>query len=705
MTIDRRSLRNRLTRALIYAALPSAGALLWAPQPTRAQLPAVPPLARPAAQQAAAPARAARPTRYQVGQAGDISLNYVDTDVREIVRLILGEILKVNYSIDPGFQGTATIQTARPLKRDELITTLQALLTQAGGQLTYQNGIYRVSPQGDDANIPPLVASGSMEAGAQVVSLRYASAKQLAAILETYAGEGVKVLADPSRNVLILSGSASARQNVVNLVRVFDVDYLAGRSYALYPAKSGDPAKFAADLEAALQLDGDGALTGAVRIVPIEQANAVMVITRQPQYLDKIARLVEQLDKIKLSAGRNIHVYYLKNTQPADLQPLLQRAVNPSGNGATEEVAPGNLPPTAAPARIGSMTTGSAAPGAPAATGAPSNAATPAASPPPPGAANADTAQQNGGDPKGPQIIADKGNGALIIVATDSEYETIESAIRKLDVLPRQVLVEATIAEVTLNRDLQYGVQFYLQNGDGQIAFSNAQITSTTAINPANPRSTGTVFQSNFPGLAVSRTFGNVQAALQALKTITDVQVISAPKLLILDRQQASFQVGDLVPTITQSATSVITAGAPVVNNVQYQPTGVILTVTPQINSGGLVTLDIEQEVSDVLQTTSSTINSPTFQQRKIKTKVIVQDGDTISLAGLISDKKTKGDTGIPYLQEIPLLGTLFSTKTNNHDRTELIILLTPHVVNDQHQAQALTEELRHKLSASSIVP
>jgi general secretion pathway protein D len=725
MNIDRRGLRNRLTRALIYAALPSACALLLLPQPLRAQSPAVPPLTRPAppaagVQLAAAPvagqsmagppsapaARSVRPTRYKVGQAGDISLNYVDTDVREIVRLILGEILKVNYSIDPGFQGTVTIQTARPLKRDELIPTLQGLLTQAGGQLTYQNGIYRVSAQGDDANIPPLVANGSMEAGAQVVSLRYASAKQLATILETYAGEGVKVLADPTRNVLILSGSAGARQNVVNLARLFDVDYLAGRSYALYPVKSGDPAKFAADLEAALQLDGDGALTGAVKIVPIEQANAVMVIARQAQYLDRIARLVEQLDKIKLSAGRNIHVYYLKNTQPADIQPLLQRAVNPPSGGNSEEVSPGNLPPTAAPARIGSMTTGSTAPGTPPATGAPPNGATPAAAPPPPAAANTDTGQQNGGgDPRGPQIIADNSNGALIIVATDSEYETIESAIRKLDILPKQVLVEATIAEVTLNRDLQYGVQFYLQNGDGQIAFSNAQVTSTTTIDPASPRSTGTIFQSNFPGLAVSRTFGNVQAALQALKTITDVQVISAPKLLILDRQQASFQVGDLVPTITQSATSVITAGAPVVNNVQYQPTGVILTITPQINSGGLVTLDIEQEVSDVLQTTSSTINSPTFQQRRIKTKVIVQDGDTISLAGLISETKTKGNSGIPYLQEIPILGTLFSTKTNNHDRTELIVLLTPHVMNDQHEAKALTEELRHKLSASSLVP
>jgi general secretion pathway protein D len=174
---------------------------------------------------------------------------------------------------------------------------------------------------------------------------------------------------------------------------------------------------------------------------------------------------------------------------------------------------------------------------------------------------------------------------------------------------------------------------------------------------------------------------------------------------LILDRQEASFQVGDLVPTITQSATSTITAGAPVVNNVQYQPTGVILSVTPHINSGGLVTLDIEQEVSDVVPTTTSTINSPTFQQRRIKTKVMVQDGETISLAGLISEKKSQGNSGVPYLQDIPVFGTLFSTKNNNRDRTELLVLLTPRVVHDQREAKAMTEELKRKLSPSSILP
>lgn len=664
------------------------------------------------------PTLPARPQRYEIGQDGDISLNYVDADIHEVARLILGEILKRNYSVDPGIQGVVTIQTAHPLKRDELIPTLQGLLGQVGAQITYQNGIYRISQQGNDAEIPPMVGYSSMEAGSQVVLLRYASAKQLAAMLQPYVGDGVRLIADPSRNILIVSGTATARQNVVDLIRVFDVDYLAGQSYALYPAKSGDPSKMAADLQAALQLGGDGALAGAVKIVPIEEASAVMVITRQPAYLDRVGELIEQLDKVRLSAGRHVHVYYLKNTQPKNLQPILQRAFNPpSGGGGNEEAAPGNLPPTATAAQIGAPAANTGAPTNGAASALPvaqesqigaSNAAATAASQPP--APDTEANQQvAGGNAKGPQIIADTANSALIVVATESEYAQIEEAIRKLDILPMQVLVEATIAEVSLNKNLQYGVQFFLNNKEGQITLSNAQSGVPTVIDPANPLTNAQLFPGtlapNFPGFAVARTAGSVQAALQALKNITNVQIISAPELLIMDKQEATFQVGDLVPTITQSAISVTTAGAPVVNNVQYQATGVILNVTPRINSGGLVTLDIEQQVSDVVPTTSSSINSPTFQQRRVKTKVVVQDGETISLAGLISDNNTRGNSGIPLLQDIPVFGSLFSTKTNSHNRTELLVLLTPHVVHDQREARALTEELRRKLTPSGIVP
>jgi general secretion pathway protein D len=661
-----------------------------------------------------AASRAPPPQPSSTGN-GDISLNYVDTDIREIIRLILGDILKVNYTVDPGFMGTVTIQTPRPLKREALLPTLQSLLNQVGGILTYQNDIFRIGPGGDDTVIPALVESASAETGSQVVALRFASARQLATMLESYVGEGAKLLADPTRNVLVIIGSASARQNIADLIRVFDVDYLASQSYALFPAKSGDPAKFAADLQAALQLDNDGALTGAIKLVPVEQANAVMVIAQQPAYLDRVARLIAELDQVKNSAGRNIYVYYLKNVQAADVQPILQRAVNPPAGGGEAEIAPGNLPPTAQPAQVAGPP---ATPPTPANSQAPTRPATVGLGGAPASQTTAQTSNGAAGDlgqdvsganTRGPQIIADRTNSALVIVATEAEYAIIEAAIRKLDILPMQVMIEATVAEVTLNDSLQYGTQFYLANHEGQITLSNAVSGSPTVIDPTNPLSNSKLFPGtlapNFPGFAVARTVGSMQFALEALKSITDVQVISAPKLLVLDKQQASIQVGDLVPTITQSAESVITAGAPVVNNVQYQPTGVILTVTPRVNSGGLVTLDIEQEVSDVVPTTTSSINSPTFQQRRIKTKVVVQDGDTISLAGLISDKRFRDNSGVPFLGEIPVLGSLFSTRDKSAARTELLILLTPRVLYDQHDARALTEELRRKLTPSSLVP
>ena len=649
---------------------------------------------------------------YSAGK-GDISLNYVDADVREIARLILGETLMLNYTIDPGFMGAVTIQTARPLARDALLPALQGLLEQVGGTMTYQNGIFRIGLAGDEASVPSVVIGGNVQAGSQIVPLRFASARQLAALLEPYVGDAAGVIVDPARNVLVVTGSPSARQNVISLIQVFDVDYLAGQSYALFPAKSGDPAKIAADLEAALQLT-DGPLAGAVRIVVINEANAIMVIAQQPAYLDRVARLIAQLDQIKETGGRNIHVYFLRNAQAIDLQPILQRAVNPPSGGNIGEIAPSNLPPTVSPALVSTTAVATPTPATVQGptTAASSQGASAAANSPRPEAAGFETeiSQQNSGaNANGPQIIADRVNSALIVVATAAEYAIIESAIRKLDIIPMQVLIEATIAEVTLNDALQYGTQFFLNNSQGQATLSNAVSGSPTVINPTSTVTNAQLFPgilaANFPGLAIARTLGEQQFAVQALKGITDVQIISAPKLLILDKQQARLQVGDLVPTITQSATSVIAADAPVVNAIQYQATGVILTVTPRINSGGLVTLDIEQEVSDVVPTTSSSINSPTFQQRKIQTKVVVQDGETISLAGLISEKRFKQNSGVPLLQELPILGALFSTRTNSSARTELLVLLTPRVVSDQRDARALTEELRRKLAPSALVP
>jgi general secretion pathway protein D len=673
---------------------------------------------------------ARKATEHGTGAETDdegVTLNYVDTDVREIVRQVLGDILKVNYVIDSGFQGQATIQTSKPLKREELLPTLQTLLAQNGGSLTYQNGLFRIGPADDASVVPPVVDGQTTGMGSQVV-VRFASAKQLVAVLQPYVGDGAKILADPSRNVMVVSGSQSARTSVIDLIHVFDVDYLAGQSYALFPVKSGDPTKIAASLQKALQADGDNALAGSLSVIPVDQANAIMVVAHSSAYLDRAARLIKQIDRLADDGGRNLHVYYLKNVQAQDLQPVLQRAVNPPSGGATE-TAPGSVAPTSETAQISSAassagsTGGLPSPTSPGSSGTPGlggsdqNAITGASSPtgsttgtnsPPPPPAPDVGQQPAGAQANGPQIVADTKTNTLLIVSTEAEYAKIEAAIRRLDVTPMQVLIDVTVAEVTLNDNLSYGTQFFLSHQGNSAILSNAQSSTPTTVDTTGATTNSSLFNGqlapNFPGFAIARAVGNVQFAIQALKAITNVKIVSSPKLLVLDRQQARLEVGDLVPIISQTAQGVVTADSPIVNSVQYQQTGVILTVTPHVNSGGLVTMDIDQSVSQVVATTSSSINSPTFQQRKVTSKVAVQDGETISLAGLIQDTRTEGNSGIPILNEIPVIGDLFTTKSKIVGRTELLVLLTPRVVYDQHDARALTEELRNKFPITSAV-
>jgi len=300
------------------------------------------------------------------------------------------------------------------------------------------------------------------------------------------------------------------------------------------------------------------------------------------------------------------------------------------------------------------------------------------------------------------RIIANRRNNALLIYATPNEYAVLEGMLRKIDIIPLQVLIEATIAEVTLDDALSYGTQFFLGHGNnvsGTLAFA-APPTAPTAAAAAQGALTG--FATNFPGFVLNN---GIREAINALASVTQVKVLSAPQVTVMDNEPARLQVGALVPVIVQSQQSTLTANAPIVNSVEYRDTGVIMLVTPRVNSGGLVTLDISQEVSDVATTTSSNIDSPTFNQRLIRTRVAVQDGQTVGMAGLIRDRDSQGNSGIPLLKDIPLLGSLVSSQVNTRERTELLVLITPHVVHDQRDALALTEDLRNGLINAGLVP
>jgi len=292
-------------------------------------------------------------------------------------------------------------------------------------------------------------------------------------------------------------------------------------------------------------------------------------------------------------------------------------------------------------------------------------------------------------DAEGIRIVPNDENNSLLIYASPTEFGMIDAALKRLDVPPRQVLIEATLAEVTLTKELDYGVQWAYQGSKGPVVLSQS--------------GTGGIAQA-FPGFSyLYNGSTSVKAVLNALQSITRVTVLSNPKLMVLNNREATLQIGDQVPVTTQSALSVGTVGAPIVNTVQMMDTGVILRVTPRVNQNGLVQLDITQEVSDVVKTTTSGIDSPTIKQRKLTTTVSVRSGDTIALGGLIREDASKSKSGVPFLSQIPLVGALFRNTNTNRDRTELIVLITPKVVRDDDELHRTMEYLRDQFKALPI--
>ncbi|MEP7247367.1 MAG: type II secretion system protein GspD, partial [Gammaproteobacteria bacterium] len=281
------------------------------------------------------------------------------------------------------------------------------------------------------------------------------------------------------------------------------------------------------------------------------------------------------------------------------------------------------------------------------------------------------------------KIVPSEENNSLLILASPSEFGVIEAALKRLDVLPIQVLIEASIAEVTLTDEIKYGLQWSFKGGDGPLVLSE---------------SSGGTINAQFPGfsyLFTGRT--DIRAVLNAIESLTNVRVLSAPKLMVLNNREASLQVGDQVPIAVQSAISVADGAAPIVNSVQLLDTGVILRVTPRANKSGRVILEVAQEVSDVATTTSSGIDSPTIQQRKISSTVAVRDGDTIALGGLIRESRSNGGGGIPFLRKIPVLGHAFGSTSKVGRRTELIVLMTPHVVRTESESDQVMSDLREQ--------
>jgi general secretion pathway protein D len=620
-----------------------------------------------------------------------IQLAFTDVDINQVAASVLGEALGLNYSIDPSVKGTMSLRSSRPLSAEELLPALEAALRIQDLALVQVNGTYHVVPVKDAprrvTSINPPADRTQAGFSIQIVPLQFTSPVEMEKILQPFAPPGGVMKVDEARNLLLLAGSSRELDTMLDVVKTFDVDWLAGMSYGFFNLNYVD-AKTAVTELSEIFADPKSPLAGVVRLVPITRLNTILVITPQQKYLQAVETWIKRLDVGGTSAGRRIYVYDVQNGRAEDLAKSLNKILSLP---TMEEDQP--LQSRQRFSMNGSSSSGSSfnsgtnsglAPGYNSSLNQGGSAALNGLYPPLLGSSggqlglNQNTAKQ--GDLR---IVANNDSNSLLVLATPAEFSVIEAALTRLDAPSRQVLIEASLAEVTLNDQLRYGIQWNYNGKKGPITLSDA----------AN----GAVSQS-FPGLSYLFTGStNIRAVLNALETVTTVRVISSPKLVTLNNHEAQLQVGDEVPIATQSAVSVTNADAPIVNSVQMQDTGVILSVTPRVNKNGLVEMDITQEVSNSVPTTTSGIDSPTIQQRKLSTTVVVKNGDTIALGGLITESKTKSKSGVPYLQKIPILGALFRDTDNQTIRTELILLITPRVMRDDNEFQNVMDDLRNE--------
>ncbi|HEY5237614.1 MAG TPA: type II secretion system secretin GspD, partial [Rhizomicrobium sp.] len=498
---------------------------------------------------------------------------------------------------------------------------------------------------------------------------------------------------DPGRNILLVTGSTEERKSIRELVQQFDVNWLRGMSFVLLVPQHADAKLILPELDGLMNSEGSPT-AGLVRLIPIEHLNGILAISSQKQYLDDVKHWMEMLDREGETSERRLFVYRVQNGRASDLALVLVNAFGGAGGRPNAQPTASNskkitqTPPLNAyqppQLQMGNPSTSNSSTFDQSTT---DNTDTTTGGQ----TANVTQVLTLGGTTAPITVTSDDSNNAIVVYATPKQFGIIEDALHKLDVLPLQVLIEAAITEVTLTNQLQYGVQWSFQGGQSQLVLG----AGTTAA----PLPT-------FPGFNYLFSNGStIQATLNALSNVTKINVLSAPKLLVLNNHTASLQVGDEVPILTESAVSTDTAGAPVVNSVDYRDTGVILKVTPRVNDGGLVLMDISQEVSDVVNPGTAAIQSPTISERKVASSIAIQDGQTVALGGLITDKRTDTKGGIPWLNQIPLLGNLFGSTNDEHDRTELIVLLTPRVIRNNAEALSITDELKEKIRTAEPLP
>lgn len=608
---------------------------------------------------------------------GKINLNFDAFDLGIVANIILKEELQLNYIINPKVSGTVTLHTTRGLHKEELLPILEMLLSVNDAVLVKSNGIYRIEPKSQalhsaNTSLPNRKKPDGYQIS--IIPLKFVGAADMAEIIQPVVPANTIIKIDLARNILMVAGTRAELERVLDLVNTFDLDFFAGLSFGLFLLENTEVDNTLAEIEKIFINGEKSPISGMLRFISIKHLNAILVVSQQKAYLKKAEQWIKRLDvQNGVNGEGGIVVYRVQHVDALDLADTLNEIISGSSSSrqSAASVAPGQRIATISNKKNTNKKKSKRRKGS--------------------SAGNASL--------EGVTIIADEPNNALVILAEPQQYRILNKIIKQLDVMPLQVLIDATIISVDLNDNLKYGVQWSINSKDRTLLAGAPQpnVIGTIAEAVGNA-TTGGVF--SYSKLTSKQ---DITATITALAENGKINVLSAPSLMVLNNHEATIKVGNSIPVRTSQQTN--TSGGGSVNdliqtsNIEMRDTGVTLTVKPRVNANGVVILEIEQNVDNATETTSSNIDSPTILQRQIASTVAVTNGESLVLGGLISETHTQSNNGIPILKEIPYLGVLFGSKVETVVRSELIVIITPRVVENKFDNRKVTDEFKRRLS------
>ncbi len=624
-----------------------------------------------------------RPTPEKPKSSG-IILNFDNADLYEVIK-VLAEVLQFNYLIDPRVKGVVNIHTTRPLSGEEVWPVFFSILKLSGATAIKKETLYEIVPFSEaKKGFPPISSPGVSERLSseerytiQIIPLRFIPVTEASKMIKPFLSDGADIIEHPGHNILIIGDLASNIKKSLEIIKIFDIDFFADLKVRIYPILNADVTEIAKEMERIFSSFEVSIKTGrgvGITFTPITRINSLLVVSWIPEIFEKVEAWLKQLDVAPAEGTKpGVFIYYVQNGKAKDLADVLKQVFVPSKEKkvefkekVVEPTPPRGVKPT-----------------------------TPTPTPAPTPTPTVAPKEAEAAVPEGEIIIVvDETNNALVIRALPRDYKVILETIKKLDLYPKQVLIEVLLAEITLDDSTKFGVEWsrFLDT------ISHGRYMQEVILG-ATPPTTIPALTSGIR-YSIVEAAGRFSAAIKAAASDGRLRVISSPHLLASNNKEAKIQIGVSQPVLTTTYTTTATATTNVVEGtIEYKDVGIILTVTPRISDGGLVTMELTIEDSSVDTTALGGLpNIPYFRKKTAKTVLSVLEGQLIVIGGLIEDSKNTQKVGVPLLSKIPILGALFGSQEYTTKKTELILMMTPHVITDHIQSRAVSEEFKNKI-------